>query len=197
MKQEKDIQKDQLTIVQKLIDRDPQMTRKFFWEGCKGIFCHVISHLYSGQWNLEERMPEMINEFYLYLMENDAHELRKFQGKSKLTSYLGIVAYRFFIRKNTHDISQTIEFSESSEEELNQLSDETPNTIKSDICEVLGRMSDKRSSYLLRRLYFDEYPAASVAQELGVPIATFYVLRQRAAKKFKVEYFKLRNDRYE
>ena len=197
MEQEKDIQKAQLTIVQKLIERDPQMTQRFFWEGCKGIFCHVISHLYSGQWNLEERMPEMINEFYLYLMENDAHELRKFHGKSKLTSYLGIVAYRFFKRKKAYDISQTIEFSESFEEELYQLSDETPNTVESDLCEVLGRMSDKRSSYLLRRLYLDGYPAAFVAQELGVPIATFYVLRQRAAIKFKVEYFKLRNKRYE
>lgn len=194
MKQEKDMQKDQLTIVQKLIDRNPQMTQKFFWEGCKGIFCHVISHLYSDQWNLEERMPEMINEFYLYLMENDARELRKFQGKSKLTSYLGTVAYRFFKRK--HDISQTIEFSESSVEELNQLPDETPNTIKSDIYETLDRMSDKRSAELLRKL-FDGCPTASIAQELGVSMATFYVLKQRAIKKIKVEYLQLRNYRYE
>lgn len=210
MEQEKEILIDELAIAQKLIERDPQTTEKFYREGCAGMFSYIIKHLYPNGSNVERE--EMINDFYWYLMKEDAAVLRIFQGKSKLTTYLRQIAIRYFSRQKDKDkerwiaekgfvLGENPKQKESNTKEQ-KTSDKIRNkinfeTVEKDICDTLERMSDKRSSYLIRRLYLDEYPAASVAQELDVPIATFYVLKQRALIKFKAEYLQIRNERYE
>lgn len=196
MKHEKEIQIDELAIAQKLIEGDPQMTRDFFWEGCSGIFSYIIKHLYPNGSNMERE--EMINDFYCYLMKEDAAVLRNFQGQSQLTTYLREVAFRYFRRQRDKDWERIkAEDKHAEQEAFDRHCEKTKKTAKDEINKTLERMSDKRSSYLIRRLYLDEYPASSVAQELDVPITTFYVLKQRALIKFKAEYLQIRNKRYE
>lgn len=42
---------------------------------------------------------EFVNEFYLYIMENDAYRLRQFQGRSSIYQWMKVVAIRYFIAK--------------------------------------------------------------------------------------------------
>lgn len=42
---------------------------------------------------------EFVNEFYLYVMENDAYRLRQFQGRSSIYQWMKVVAIRYFIAK--------------------------------------------------------------------------------------------------
>ena len=195
MEQEKKIRIDELAIAQKLIERDPQTTEKFYREGCARMFSYIIKKLYPNGADVE--MEEMINDFYWYLMKEDAAVLRRFCGESKLTTFIYQVAYNYFKRKKDNEIKRRIVEDKYVEQEtFDRLCEEIKNTTKDEINKTLERMSDKRSSYLIRRLYLDGYPAASVDQELGVPIETFYVLKQRASIKFKAEYLQIRK-RYE
>ena len=196
MKQEKEILIDELAIAQKLIERDPQTTEKFYREGCAGMLSYIMKHLYPNGPDMEKE--EMINDFYLYLMKEDAAVLRRFRGESKLTTFIRQVANNYFRRKKDNENKRRIAEDKYVEQEaFDRLCKETKKTAKDDVNKTLEKMSDKKSSYLLRRLYLDGYPAASVAQELDVPIATFYVLKQRALIKFKAEYLQIRNKRYE
>ena len=196
MEQEKEILIDELAIAQKLIERDPQTTEKFYLEGCAGMLSYIMKHLYPNGANVE--MEEVINDLYLYLMKEDAAVLRRFRGESKLTTFIRQVAKNYFKRKKDNESKRRIAEDKYVEQEaFDRLCEEIKKTTKDEINKTLERMSDKRSSYLIRRLYLDGYPAASVAQELDVPIETFYVLRQRASIKFKAEYLQIRNKRYE
>ena len=196
MEQEKEILIGELAIAQKLIERDPQTTEKFYLEGCAGMLSYIMKHLYPNGANME--MEEMINDFYWYLMKEDAAVLRRFRGESKLTTFIRQVAYKYFKRKKENERKRRIAEDKYVEQEIfDRLCEEIKKTAKDEVNKTLERMSDKRSSYLIRRLYLDGYPAASVAQELDVPIETFYVLKQRALIKFKTAYLQIRNERYE
>ena len=195
MEQEKEILIDELAIAQKLIERDPQTTEEFYREGCARMFSYIIGQLYPNGADVE--MEEVINDFYWYLMKEDAAVLRRFRGESKLTTFIRQVAYKYFKRKKDNERKRRIVEDKYVEQEtFDRLCGEIKNTVKDEVNKTLERMSDKRSSYLIRRLYLDEFPAASVAQELDVPIETFYVLKQRASIKFKAEYLQIRK-RYE
>lgn len=196
MEQEKEILIDELAIAQKLIDRDPQTTEKFYREGCAGMLSYIMKHLYPNGANVE--MEEVINDLYLYLMKEDAAVLRRFRGESKLTTFIRQVAKNYFKRKKDNESKRRIAEDKYVEQEaFDRLCEKIKKITKDEINKTLERMSNKRSSYLIRRLYLDGYPASSVAQELDVPIETFYVLRQRASIKFKAEYLQIRNKRYE
>ena len=169
-------------IAQKLIGRDPQTTEEFYREGCARMFSYIIKHLYPNGSNMERE--EMINDFYCYLMEENAAVLRRFRGESKLTTFIRQVAYNYFRRKKDNERKRRIVEDKYVEQEtFDRLCKEMKKTAKDEVNKTLEKMSDKRSSYLIRRLYLDEYPASSVAQELDVPITTFYVLKQRALIK--------------
>ena len=82
-------------IIEKLIARDGQVTEKFFFNDCRPLFTSIIRKVFT--FNVD--YDEIVNEFYLYLMENDAHRLRQFQGRSTIYQWLKVIAMRYFIEK--------------------------------------------------------------------------------------------------
>lgn len=67
-------------ILQGLIARDNQVTEDFFFVKCHPLFCSIIKNVFD----YEVDYNEMVNELYLYLMENDAIKLRNFQFRSSV-----------------------------------------------------------------------------------------------------------------
>ena len=67
-------------IIQALIDRDERVTQQFFFKSCRPLFTSIIRHVFS----YEVDYDEFVSEFYLHLMENDAHRLRQFEGRSTI-----------------------------------------------------------------------------------------------------------------
>lgn len=63
-------------IVDALIAHDEKITRQFFFSSCRQLFLSIIRNVFP----YEVDYDEFVNEFYLYLMENDAYRLRQFQG---------------------------------------------------------------------------------------------------------------------
>ena len=67
-------------IIESLIARDERVTRMFFFGNCRPLFFSVIRHVFS----YEVDYDEFVNEFYLYLMEDEAYRLKQFQGRSSI-----------------------------------------------------------------------------------------------------------------
>ena len=82
-------------LIQSLIDRDERITQQFFFQNCRPLFKKVISLVFSYPVDYDE----FVNEFYLYLMENEACRLKQFQGRSSIYQWLKTVAIRYFIHK--------------------------------------------------------------------------------------------------
>ena len=65
-------------IIEKLIARDERVTSLFFFKNCRPLFLSIIRYVFSYEVDYEE----FVNEFYLYLMEENASKLRQFEGRS-------------------------------------------------------------------------------------------------------------------
>ena len=59
-------------VVDALIARDVKVTKQFFFCTCRQLFMSIIRNVFTYDVDFDE----FVNEFYLYLMENDAHRLR-------------------------------------------------------------------------------------------------------------------------
>lgn len=63
-------------IIEALIARDESVTEQFFYGNCRPLFLSIIRNVFSYQVDYDE----FVNEFYLYLMENDSYRLRQFEA---------------------------------------------------------------------------------------------------------------------
>lgn len=164
-------------IIQALIARDEGITRHFFFTKCRPLFLSIMSYVFS----YEVDYDEFVSEFYLYLMENDAHKLRHFQGRSSLYQWMKIVAIRYFIAKRNRMIE---------DQSQDALLEGAPMTIsadnqshleaKMDLQHLLSLMTNQRYVYVIQRLVLQDADPQQVACELDTNVANLYNIKKRA-----------------
>ena len=78
-------------IIQGLIARDNRVTKEFFFGKCRPLFLSVMKLVFD----YEVEYDELVNELYVYLMEDDASKLRNFQYRSSVYQWLKILSIRY------------------------------------------------------------------------------------------------------
>lgn len=164
-------------IIQALIARDEWVTQQFFFRDCRPLFASIIRHVFS----YEVDYDEFVNEFYLYLMENDAYRLKQFQGRSTIYQWMKVVAIRYFIAKRDDMIDMEPEDILSDSVMQNESVDgESAMTAKMDVERLFALIPNKRYVYVIRRLVLQEAEPKTVAQELGTNVDNLYNIKKRA-----------------
>ena len=166
-------------IVDALIARDEKVTWHFFFRNCRQLFMSVIRNVFSYDVDYDE----FVNEFYLYLMENDAYRLKQFQGRSSLYQWLKVVAIRYFIAKRDNMIDMQSTNDDSFHKEIaqtNTVDTEKRVSAKIDIEHLFSLMSNKRYVQVIKRLVLDDAEPQVVADELQVSIDNLYNIKKRA-----------------
>lgn len=164
-------------IIKRLIDREEAFTRDFFFIRCRPLFFSIIDKVFS----CKVEFNEFVNEFYLYLMENDAYRLRQFQYRSSIYQWIKVVAIRYFVKKRDSMIENS-----SQESLLNNIADtESTNDEVKIITEIdekrlLQVIANRRFAYVLKRLVVEQEEPKIVAEELNVTVANLYNIKKRA-----------------
>ena len=164
-------------IIQALIARDERVTQQFFFKSCRPLFKSIICYVFS----YEVDYDEFVNEFYLYLMENDAYRLRQFQGRSTIYQWLKVIAIRYFIakRENMIDMSPKEALVENLERG-DDFEDVRQTTARMDVEHLFSVMPNKRYVYVIRRLILEEADPRIVAEELQTNVDNLYNIKKRA-----------------
>ena len=164
-------------IIEALIARDEQTTQQFFFKDCRPLFLSIIRYVFS----YEVDYDEFVNEFYLYLMEEDACRLRQFQGRSTIYQWLKIVAIRYFVAKRDSMIDMTPKKSLSdSVMQKEKIDGERGMMAKMDVERLFSLMQNRRYVYVIRRLVLQEAEPKVVAQELNTNVDNLYNIKKRA-----------------
>ena len=164
-------------IIEALIARDEQVTRQFFFGNCRPLFLSIIRRVFS----YEVDYDEVVNEFYLHLMENDAYRLRQFQGRSTIYQWMKVIAIRYFIAKRDSMIDNESKDALLDSVVQNETVDsEKKMTAKMDIEHLLSLMPNRRYVYVIRRLVLQEAEPKVVAQELKTNVDNLYNIKKRA-----------------
>ena len=164
-------------IIEKLIARDERVTSMFFFKNCRPLFLSIIRYVFSYEVDYEE----FVNEFYLYLMEENASKLRQFEGRSSIYQWLKITAIRYFIAKRNRMIDMAPKDTPLGITTHDEMVDEESETVaRMDIASLFERMSNKRYVYVIRRLVLDDAEPKDVARELQVSVENLYNIKKRA-----------------
>ena len=164
-------------IIDALIARDESVTKQFFYGNCRPLFLSIIRNVFS----YEVDYDEFVNEFYLYLMENDSYRLRQFEGRSTIYQWLKVIAIRYFIAKRDKMID-----NQSEEVLIDKASKTLPINVekqilaKIDIAHLLRMMPNRRYEYVVRRLVLQDAEPKTVAKELCTTVDNLYNIKKRA-----------------
>lgn len=164
-------------VISALIDRDEKVTKQFLFGNCRPLFVSIIRNIFS----YEVDYDEFVNEFYLYLMENDAHRLRQFEGRSSVYQWLKVVAIRYFLAKRDKLIDKNSEESLIDRVAQTETVDsEDRVAAKVDIANLLKNMPNRRYEYVIRRLILQDAEPQKVAKELCINVDNLYNIKKRA-----------------
>ena len=164
-------------LITALIARDEGVTKQFFFESCRPLFLSIIRYVFS----YEVDYDEFVNEFYLYLMEEDAYRLKQFQGRSTIYQWMKVVAIRYFIarREGMIDMEPKDTLSDSVIQD-EAVEEESAMTARMDVERLFALMPNKRYVYVIRRLVLQEAEPKVVAQELDTNVDNLYNIKKRA-----------------
>ena len=162
-------------IIQGLIARDNRVTEEFFFVKCRPLFINVMKLVF----NYEVEYDEMVNDLYVYLMEDDALKLRGFEYRSSVYLWLKILAIRYFIKKRSRMIE------DSSQEALydghNQTAtSESGSSALGDLERLFEAMPTKRYVHVIRRLILEDWEPEQLAAEMDITTANLYNIKRRA-----------------
>lgn len=168
-------------IVDALLAKDEKMTNDFFFVWCRPLFYSLIRKVFSYDVDYDE----LVNELYVYLMDNDGQRLRTFQGRSSIYQWLKCVATRFFLEKRDGQIL----IDDSTSEPLYQVDklffEPTDcNSDREDFKRMLSQMRNSRHRLVLQRLLLDGAEYNEVAEELSTSVPNVYNLKSRAWAEF-------------
>ena len=159
-------------IIEGLIARDNRVTKEFFFDKCRPLFCSIMKKVFD----YEVEYDEMVNELYVYL---DAIKLRNFEYRSCVYQWLKVLAIRFFINKRGRMIDDTSQ--ETPYDGRQQMSDsETDMTAEGDMERLFNNMPSKRYVYVIRRLVLEDWEYEDLAKEMNITTANLYNIRRRA-----------------
>jgi len=159
-------------IITALINKNERVTREFLFGKCKPLFISIIQQVFDGRADYDE----LVNELYLYLMENDAARLRGFEFRSTVYQWLKVLAIRYFIKKRNRVIDD-----ESHEPLYNgtECSGDDSHA-RSDLERLFDQMPNKRYVMVIRRLMIEDQDPERLAQEMNISTANLYNIKRRA-----------------
>jgi len=161
-------------IIEGLIARDNHITKDFFFVKCRPLFYSVMKLVFDS----EVEYDEMVNELYVYLMEDDAVKLRNFQYRSSVYQWLKILAIRFFIKKRAKLIDDNSRKTPYDGE--GQTSQETDTAAARDLERLFEAMPTKRYVHVIRRLILEDMEPERLAEEMNITTANLYNIKRRS-----------------
>ena len=171
----KEIKMTDQEIIRGLIARDNRVTKEFFFDKCRPLFCSIMQKVFD----YEVDYDEFVNELYIYLMENDAIKLRNFEYRSSVYQWLKILAIRFFIHKRGRMIDDTS--LEAPYDEHQQTADiDNDMTAEGDLERLFNNMPNKRYVHVIRWLILEDWEPDELAKDMNITTANLYNIKRRA-----------------
>lgn len=162
-------------IVNGLIARDNRITEEFFFVKCRPLFYGVMRQVFD----YEVEYDELVNELYVYLMEDDAIKLRSFQYRSSVYQWLKILAIRFFVKKRTRIVDVNGQATPYDGHDAGAASP-TDTMAQLDVERLFEAMPTKRYVHVIRRLILEDCDPEQLAQEMNITTANLYNIKRRA-----------------
>ncbi len=162
-------------IVDGILRNDSAIIEHFFFRECKPLFAYIIRSIFDGN----QEINELVNELYLYLRHDDWYKVRQFDYRSKLITWISVVAIRFFQKKRALMID--VEPIETLYNQNTLWHDYGVGQDKwLDVHNAIEKMPNERYRHVIVELELKERDPEELAQEMNITIDNLYNIRRRA-----------------
>lgn len=167
-------------IIDGILQNDPSVIGYFFNKKCSKLFSYIIFRVFDGK--ADQR--ELISEFFLYLRKDEWQKVRQFNYRSKLMTWVTVVAVRFFQKKREELIEK-----DPSTPLTDQLGFRTDPMIslerRMDVRTALEKIPNERFRRVLKAIYFGDVSPEQLAKEMNTTVENIYNMRHRAIKQLR------------
>lgn len=186
-----------LQIAKALLDRDEQVTRKYFYQQCYPLFKSIYDNYYTDC----TCCKEFIDEIYVLVLAPSKTtgkcQLENFRGESTLASWLKTACLYYCYKQ--FDLKEKMPKYErlphSNEKEIDEDSDrndqiygsieiDLSNLEREDAITRLKQLPNKRYGELLRLRYVESFTNEETANKLGTTMENYYNLHKRAKEQY-------------
>lgn len=167
-------------IVEGILRNDAVIIEHFFFRECKPLFAYIVKAVFDGN----NEINELINDFYLYLRHDDWYKVRQFDFRSKLITWVSVVAIRFFQKKRALMIdSDSIEtlYAQNVFWQDSYIGHDR----RMDVRKAIDRMPNERYRFVIIELELKEREPEELAKEMNITIDNLYNIRRRARLQLK------------
>lgn len=193
----KKIYSQDLRIAQALINKDEQITRKYFYQQCYPLFKSIYDNYYTDC----ENCKEFIDEIYIVVLAPSKAtgkcQMENFRGESTLTSWLKTAClyycYKQFELKEKMPKYERIRPNIKNENDDSDRNDaiygsieiDFTNLNRQDALTILKQMSNKRYSELIRLRYLEQKTNEETAKALGMTMENYYNKHKLAKEQYE------------
>ena len=173
---------DDKQIVDGILSNDKQLIGYFFNKKCSKLLSYIILNVFDG--HVDQRA--LVSELFLHLAKDDWYKVRQFDFRSKLMTWLSVVAIRFFQKKREELIEKC-----SSDAQNNKLQVEwhTPSLSieqKMDNRAALQKMPNERYRKVIEVLDLQEVRPELLAEEMNITVDNLYNIHRRARVQLRL-----------
>ena len=162
-------------LISRIAQQDPNAVEFFFFHKYRGIFDRLAANIFKNQ----IEVSELINEFYLDLQKNSWSKLKSFEGKSKLSTWLTVVASRFFIKKKEEMTLINEKIASHIDDFIGTLVVDSSKTITQfEAYDAVNKIQNPKYRYaLLAEL--QGFDTNEIAERMGTSVGNIYNYRKR------------------
>lgn len=172
---------DDHALVDGILNNDGKLIEYFFKEKCSGLFAYIIVNIFDG--NVDKQ--DLSQELFLYLAKNNWYKVRQFDFRSKLMTWVSVVAVRFFQKKRKELIEKTGSKplkDEIWQEQNRAISDDR----RMDLHTALAKMPNARYRKAIEVLDLQDVRPELLAEEMNVTVDNLYNIHRRALVQLRL-----------
>lgn len=167
-------------LIDYLIAGNNEVVKFMFYDKCSKMFGFIVKEIFTYRVDKDE----LINELFLYLQKNNWDKVKKFNYQSRFTTWLSVVAVRYFIKKRTELIDS--DPNRIQIEQMIQLKNHDQHDLfmeKMDLYKAISKLKTPRDRYVIMAIEIEGQDDAEVAKTLGVTVSNLYNIKSRALKQ--------------
>lgn len=173
---------DDKQIVDGILSNDKQLIGYFFNKKCSKLLSYIILNVFDG--HVDQRA--LVSELYIYMEKNGWYKIRQFDFRSKLMTWLSVVAIRFFQKKREELIEKCSADAQNNKLQVEWHIPSLSIEQKMDIRAALQKMPNERYRKVIEVLDLQEVRPELLAEEMNITVDNLYNIHRRARVQLRL-----------
>lgn len=169
-------------FVNGILNNDIKLIEYFFNKKCSKLLSYIILNVFNG--HVDQR--ELVSELFLYLAKDDWYKVRQFDFKSKLMTWLSVVAIRFFQKKRDELIEKNGADSLNMKQQGREHNPGAYIDRHMDIHAALRKMPNERYRMVIEALDLCEVCPETLAEKMNITVDNLYNIHRRARMQLRL-----------